>query len=374
MSTTIEPEPGFAQIKFDSPTSATSGMYPAMESAVTPPRDAAQNGAEGGTADRTQVYSTKAGGGHGDDDGLDEDDMQHLEDLRRPQFQGVPENCYGAAVFAVMVMRRPEICFYTLLPMSISWLVQMFFVAWLSKSYMENPPTLSTETLDGTHVLPQLIACGYFICNMVSTLEWLWVSAYICLFAKRYQVGEGEASAVFDLETRRRVVGAPGGEKLLETRSSIAPAGAGFMAVRVTAFVLCSLAEMTVWVAILLVGVQYIMWSGTRGGTESARVASVLQATLSFTWILSIDEKVFSQVTPVKFRERMKRVKFQVRSLTLASSGLGAGSGSQPKFVSNAFVFLTPSVLLVGAALAAVFLVRAGAIIDTTMLFEDVSV
>uniref|UniRef100_A0A7S0YYF7 Transmembrane protein n=1 Tax=Hemiselmis tepida TaxID=464990 RepID=A0A7S0YYF7_9CRYP len=371
--TSVEPEPGHAEIRFDSPQSATSGLYPGLvynnmksQGSASPPA-----AAEPTTPQRARNYSMQPPAPPRDaGDGLDDEDDQHLEDLTRPQFQGVPENTYAAAIFAVLVIRRADITVYAVIPMAISWIVQMFFVAWLSRAYLDNPPALSREALEGTAVMPQLVACGYFIANMVSTLEWLWVSAYVCLFATRYRVGEGDEAATFDLATRKRVtVGADGGETLQATRSSRDKGGGGgFMAVRAAAFVLCSLAEVAVWVSILLVGVQYIMWSGQRGETESARVASVLGATLSFTWILGVDEKVFQQVTPVKMRERMRRVRFQVRPLTLAGSG--QGSGGVGRSLGNAAVFLTPSVLLVGAAVAAVFLVRAGAIIDTTGMFE----
>ncbi len=64
----------------------------------------------------------------------------------------------------------------------------------------------------------------------------------------------------------------------------------------------------------------------------------------------------------------MRRVRFQVRPLSLA--GAGRSGGGAGRCLGNAAAFLTPTVLLVGAAVAAVFLVRGGAIIDTKGLFE----
>jgi len=165
---------------------------------------------------------------------------------------------------------------------------------------------------------------------------------------------------------------------LIKTRHSVSGDYLGLF--RGLGFVLCTVAEAVVWLAVLLVGVQYIMWSGTRGDSDTAKAASILMATLTFTWIMNVDEKVYQHVLPKRFKEKLAEVKFQVKPFQLSEAGnnidnLRLGRLRPAKFVptfkglDKALRFVLPSVLLAGAAVGAVYAQRAGLIIEWPHVF-----
>lgn len=266
-------------------------------------------------------------------------------------------------------MRKADVAFYCTIPLALSWLVQIGFITFLSGAYLDSP-RLSSDSLRDTDPLPQLISVGYFILSMLSNLEWLFLSGYITLFSSKYRKDE----AVFDVKTKSLCLfNSDGSFELIPTSNSVK--GEYVWIFRIAAFLVCTVAELAVWVAVLLVGVQYIMWSATQGTTKSEQAASVLWATVSFTWITSVDEKVYTHVLPSRFKTRMKEIQFQVKPFSVAEMGttgarlsLGGFSPTkvipQCKALSNSARFVLPSLLLVGAAVGAVFAQREGVIIE----------